>query len=73
MDGQETSFMREYSLASLRPGMYVSLPDKQAGDDESLLVAQILSIEAKATTVSVCQADNAAKSWLRAAVQELEP
>ena len=65
---QEMSLMREYLIACLRPGMFVSFPVRENDEDISPFFAQVLAIEPKVTTVDVCTPGNESM-FLSVAVQ----
>ena len=52
---QSLSLMREYLIASLRPGMCVSMPSDDTSDDhDPYTFAQILAVQQRVTTVQTC-------------------
>lgn len=72
---QSLSLMREYLLASLCPGMYVSMPSADTSDDhDPYLFAQVLAVEQKVTTAQTCipKSENPDACFLSVSMQQFE-
>ena len=72
---QSLSLMREYLLASLQPGMYVSIPNPDASDDhDPYIFAQILAVQQKVTTVQTCipKSEDPDSCFLSVSMQQFE-
>ena len=65
---QSLSLMREYLLACLKPGQWISFPRLDHDGDKVPVFAQVLGVETKVTTVPTCTPNHvASRSFLSVA------
>lgn len=72
IDAQELGLIKDFMIACLQPGMYVSFPVHE--DDEVIpCFVQVLAVQPKVTCVDTCKVNGATDRVLSVAVQQLEP
>ena len=69
---QKLALMKEYMLASLLPGKFVSFKVLDQGDEVASCFAQIILVEPKVTCVELCTQEGSDLAF-RVAVQEFTP
>ena len=76
---QQLSLMREYLLCSLKPSMYISMPNPEHSPDvdhihDAISFVQVIAVKQSVTTVATCRlkSEDTADSFLSVCLQPLE-